>query len=82
MLLFHIVIALISLITASLAAYRSTEQKLTITYAAIGGTLVSGVLLTVLESVSVARVCVSGGVYLIAIAALILIARRKLALSP
>jgi hypothetical protein len=82
MLVTHVVVAFTSLIIASLAAYTPTKQKLLLTYVATAGTLVSGALLMVLETVSVARVCVSGGVYLVALAALILIIRKKLAATP
>ena len=79
---FHIIVAFISLITASLAAFRPTKQKFIITYTATAGTLVSGILLMVIESVSLVRVCVSGGIYLVAVVALILIARKKVASAP
>lgn len=82
MLLFHIFIAILSLISASVTAYRPTNRKFTLTYIATVATLISGVLLTVLESVSVARVCMSGGVYLVAVVALIIVARRKMATVP
>lgn len=82
MLLFHIFIALLSLITASFAAYHPTKNRLTFAYTATGGTLASGILLVILESASVAHVCISGGVYLVAVAILILIARKKIATVP
>lgn len=82
MLFFHIVTALFSLITASFTAYRPTKEKLILTYITTAGTLMSGVLLSLIESVSLVRVCVSGGIYLVAVVALILIARKKVASAP
>lgn len=82
MLVAHVVIAFTSLVIASLTAYTPTKQKLLLTYVATAGTLVSGVLLMALETVSVARVCVSGGVYIVALASLVLVIRKKLAATP
>lgn len=78
MLLFHIIISLLSLLTASYTAYLPTKQKLIFTYISTAMTIMSGIILTVLESVSVTRVCISGGVYLVGVISLILIARRKM----
>lgn len=79
MLLFHIITALFSLFTASLTAYHPTKEKLIFTYIMTVGTLISGVSLMVLESAAAAKVCISGGVYLVGVISLILIARRKMA---
>lgn len=79
MLFFHIITALLSLLTASFTAYRPTKGKLILTYFMTAGTLITGVSLMALESVAFARVCISGGVYLVGVISLILIARRKMA---
>lgn len=78
MLLFHILIAFLSLIAASLTAHAPTKQKLIFTYISTAGTLISGVLMIIIEPVSVARVCISGSIYLVALATLVIIARRKI----
>lgn len=77
MLFLHIIIAIFSLITASIAAYRPSRQTLSLTYVVTAGTFLSGVLLMVMEPVSITRACISGGLYLAAVVTLILVARRK-----
>lgn len=79
MIFIHVIIAVLSLTAASLTAYRPTKGKLISTYIMTVGTLISGVSLMVLESAAAAKVCISGGVYLVGVISLILIARRKIA---
>lgn len=78
MLVAHVVIAFTSLVIASLTALTPTKQKLFITYITTVGTLVSGVMLMVFETVPVSRVCISGGAFLASVIALTVIAKRRL----
>ena len=77
-LLVHILIAISSVILATIAFVNPSKKILYSTYVAITATLVSGTYLTVLRPNHLAQTCLTGLVYLSFVSTIAFLARRKL----
>lgn len=78
-LILHIVIALSSLIFASVLLVRPSQTKLNINYGFIAATIASGTYLIVTMHVNMLSTCATGLTYLAVVAVLSALAQRKLA---
>lgn len=76
-LVFHVVVASMSMLVTLLTVYAPTQIKLYMAFVLTLSTLLSGALLLVMESVSIARACISGGMYFVLMISLIVIARKR-----
>ncbi len=74
----HIVIAIASLILALYTLFAPTHSKLTVSYALIVLTVISGFYMMAITPSHMMQACVSGLVYLSVVFVLIASARRKL----
>lgn len=79
MLMLHILIALSSIVVASLLLLGPSEGKLKLSYGLILSTLSSGTLLIILNPEYAMRGCLAGLLYTTAVTALTVIARSRLA---
>ena len=75
----HIIIALLSLISATVLFFLPSRTKLQTTYGLVAATILSGSYLTWLKPVHLTATCVTGLIYLGAISFAIVSARHKLA---
>lgn len=79
MLLLHILIALGSVVSATLAFFRPSTVKLDVSYGLMGLTLISGVLLIMQSQGHILETCITGILYVGAVSVLIVQAQRRLA---
>lgn len=75
----HIVIALSSVIFASLLLARPSRMKVNINYGFIAATIVTGTYLIVTMHVNMLSTCATGLTYLAVVAVLTALAQRRLA---
>ncbi len=75
----HVVIALSSIIFASLALIRPNQAKMKINYGFIAATIATGTYLIATMHVNMLSTCATGLVYLAVVAVLSVLAQRKLA---
>lgn len=80
MLILHIIIAISSFLLAAGLLVKPVQKVLTINYLLIGATMFTGKLLVV-QGYSALHVCSAGLVYTLAMIALTMVVRRRLALS-
>ena len=78
-LLFHIVIALSSLVSTGLAFFYPSRAKLQVSYALVAMTLFTGFYLVISKPAHMTQTCAEGLVYLAVVAFGIISARHKLA---
>lgn len=78
-LILHIVIALSSLIFASVLLAHPSQTKLNINYGFIAATIATGTYLIVTMHVNMLSTCATGLTYLAVVAVLSALAQRKLA---
>lgn len=81
MIILHVVLAISSLVFASINYFRPGKGKMQASYGLAAGTLISGVSLILLNNASVLRTCLSGIIFFAAVSALNIAASRKLALQ-
>lgn len=81
LILTHVILALSALALSAGANLRPSKNKLKISYGLAAGTLTSGVLLIVLNNVSIIRTCVTGIVFFGLVTFLNELARRKMILQ-
>lgn len=81
MIIIHIAIALLSIISASVALFGASRRALTTSYALMAFTVASGTYLAVASQSNILHVCMSGLAYLAVIVALTRLAAVKLSLS-
>lgn len=74
----HIIIALLSLATATYLVWRPRAQLIRAQYALITLTLATGGWLMI-QGADVLHVCVSGLVYVVCVTVLVIVAKRRLA---
>ncbi len=79
LILFHIAMALSSLVYATHLLFKPTVTRLRVTYSLSALTLASGTYLVWLKPVHIVSACTSGLLYLGFTAMMITLARRKLA---
>lgn len=79
MILIHVVIALSSVIFASVLFARPSQAKVKINYGLIAATVASGTYLIATLHVNMLSTCLSGLTYLSIVAVLSVLAQRKLA---
>ena len=79
--LLHVLIAISSIVCATLGYARPTNSNLNISYALIAATLVSGFVLVVSQPAVMLQACVSGVVYITIVTAVVAVTRRKIALQ-
>lgn len=77
--LFHIVSALSSVLCATYSLVFPSKARLRLSYGLVAATIVSGSYLAFSQSASLSAACVTGIVYLSAVALLLFPARHKLA---
>jgi hypothetical protein len=77
-LVLHILIALGSLLTATALVFQPTRLKLNLSIGLAVATLVSGVLLVVVDASHLMAACRSGLVYLAVVSVLLYVGSRKL----
>lgn len=75
----HIVIALSSIVFASLALVKPSRAKMNINYGFIAATITTGTYLIVTMHVNMLSTCATGLTYLAIVAVLSVLAQRKLA---
>ena len=80
MIIFHIVVAVVSLILSAYVAFRPQQLLLKVNYGLISTTLVTGVVL-IMNGASVWHMCMSGFVYCLFAIGLAEVARRRLGAS-
>lgn len=80
MIIFHIAVAVISLILSAYVAFRPRQVLLNVNYGLISATLLTGVIL-IINGASVWHMCMSGLVYCLFAVGLAEIARRRLRAS-
>jgi hypothetical protein len=78
-LLLHIGIAISSIAVATLAVVSPSRRKLNVSYSLVGLTLASGTYLVISMHTSLLRVCMTGLMYLAAVAVMLAVAQRRLA---
>ncbi len=78
MLLFHIAIALSSLVASTVLFLSPTKTKLNLTYALVGTTLFTGFYLVWTSPAHIVSACISGLIYLGLVSIGIISARTKL----
>lgn len=81
LLLIHIGIALASIVYATSIFIKPADSKFKLAYILTGSTLVSGTILVVERSSHLVESCVSGLIYTFSVLILIVLSKRKLALS-
>jgi hypothetical protein len=79
LLIIHIIIALLSLISAGLAFLKPNPKRLNTSYTLVGLTIASGTILTIQLPSHLMESCVAGLIYLAAVFMAIVAARLKLA---
>jgi hypothetical protein len=79
MLLFHVLVALTSMVLATLAAMKPSAIRLRSSKVTMVLTLVSGTYIVVQGHASLLRACFSGLAYLLFVSILIFVAQRKFA---
>lgn len=79
MLLFHILIALVSLLFTTYLYFFPSETKLYTAEAMVLLTTVSGIYLVFSKSVNILQVCLTGLAYLVAVSIGLMATRKKLA---
>lgn len=77
----HVIIALLSLIFASLSVIRPTRRILGVNYAFIAGTVVSGTYLVIVMPAHLVSACVSGLTYIAIATVLTIVAQVRLVRS-
>jgi len=75
----HIITAISSLVTSGLGLIYPSQNKLKITYALTGIMLATGFYLVLTKPEHMTQTCAEGLVYLAAIAAAVIITKKKLA---
>ncbi len=80
-LIFHIFVAVLSIIVSLLSSIAPSKQKLGVSFLFAGGTLLSGIVLAVSHPSTLPKVCISGAVFFIAILFLTIKAKQKLSAS-
>ena len=80
MLILHILFAVSAIISNVLLALKPTFFKIKTSYISSSMVIVSGLLLLLSPTVSVKRVCITGGVFVLFTAIVTVSARRKLAM--
>ena len=78
-LIFHIIVALASLIYAGVIFFNPSQSRLNATYGLVAATFTSGFYLVFSKPVSITQTCVTGLVYLAFVSFAIVSARHKLA---
>lgn len=81
MLVLHIIIAMASLVWATIAYVRPSGNKLRISYAFTGATLATGTLLVVMDHSVLVQACTSGLAYLAISLSATALTHRKLAVQ-
>jgi len=81
MLPLHIILAVLSIVTASFAALAPSRIKLWISYFLTFGTILSGAFLVIESPSYFGKACLSGIFYIGVISALSLITRKRLVLT-
>jgi hypothetical protein len=76
-LIVHIIIALASLVTATLTLASPTARKLHTSYALVAATVLSGTFLVWTQPAHLMQACTSGLLYLGAVTAAIVVARQR-----
>jgi hypothetical protein len=79
MIILHVLLAVASLIVSSINFFSPSTKKTTVSYGLATSTLVSGVLLILVNNASVLRTCLTGIVFFGVVTALNQVASRKLA---
>lgn len=78
-LVFHVVVALASIVFATATYMRPSSAKLHVTYGSIAATLATGTYLVVSSPAHMIQACITGVGYLVVVGAIALAARAKLA---
>jgi hypothetical protein len=78
----HVIIALLSLLQATLTLVRPSRAKLHVSYGLVAATLASGTLLVMQMHSPLVSSCFSGLFYLAAAGSLLAMANRRLAKAP
>lgn len=82
LLLFHITIALTSLIASSLLYLTPSPRRFRLSFGLVVLTIISGTILTVSEPAHLMQACISGLVYISLVLILITASYRRLAKVP
>jgi hypothetical protein len=77
--LLHVIIALLSIVWASIGYLRPSKTNLRISYLFVALTFTSGFYLVLSEPAQMVRTCLSGITYLAIVSVGILLTRRKMA---
>lgn len=75
----HVIIALTSLVWATIGYIRPTNTNLRVSYALIALTFITGFYMVMMEPAQMLRTCLSGVTYLAIASVGVLLTRRKLA---
>lgn len=80
-LLFHVIIALSSIVVASYMFIRPSNRGFLTSYLLIGGTLASGTLLVITTPSEMLHICISGTAYLAVASILTIYAQKRYRLT-
>lgn len=78
--LIHVLIAISSIVCATIGYARPTSSNLKVSYALIAATFTSGFFLVLSEPAHMLRACLSGVTYLAVVTAVVAMTRRKASL--
>lgn len=78
MIIFHIIVALASIIFTSLAYFALSPRALAGAYITAGATLASGIALVIMSPSSMLHVCLAGIAYLAVVSLGIMLARNRM----
>lgn len=74
----HIIIALVSILTASYVSIRPGMRILRTTAVFVASTVASGIYISLIMDASMLRMCISGLVYISIVCMLMVVAQQKL----
>lgn len=81
LLVLHIIIALSGLASATLAVFRPSQDKLSLSYGLVAATIASGTALVIVYHAQILSSCITGLVYIGVSLSLIMSAQRRLSAS-
>ena len=77
-LIIHIILSLISIVQATYTIFSPTKAKLQVGYLLTSGVIASGLIVSMVNNISIRQVCARGAIYLGLIVTMFVLAQKRI----